>query len=205
MPRTVFETHRVSIKPRPLRVQKLGAWFILWCLGLEGSGCASPSGPLQREGFKDGALSAIPRDGAPLPPDAVRLDAAVPLDADRDWKRLDAEPSSAVAPRLSELVGAFFGPTCVLGRCHTTLAPAGGLSLTNRGTSVYDGLVNVPSSALPDRIRVVPYDPSASYLIEKLESEMPAAGTRMPPANAGVSQDRIDQIRAWILAGALDD
>jgi hypothetical protein len=121
---------------------------------------------------------------------------------------LDASAADAAradaAPRLSELVQTLFAPGCVLGRCHTTAAPAGELSFTGRRLSVHEALVNAASSERPDRMRVVPFDPDASYLMEKISSESPSVGTRMPPMGA-LPASEIERVRAWIAAGALDD
>lgn len=46
-------------------------------------------------------------------------------------------------------------------------------------------------------------DPDASYLIHRLEGTAPGFGV-MPPGGA-LPQSSIDMIRAWILAGAVDD
>ncbi|MFM2416361.1 MAG: hypothetical protein RL385_1084 [Pseudomonadota bacterium] len=108
------------------------------------------------------------------------------------------------APRFSALVMELFGPGCVLGRCHTTLAPAGGLSLSGQRVREYAALVNQPSTQDPTRMRVAPFDPAASYLMEKLESETPHTGTRMPPM-AQLPADVLARVRAWIAAGARDD
>lgn len=155
---------------------------------------------------------ASPHEVAPASTEGARLDGAVLSDASSSdearaepaGSSLDAGVGSDAAPRLSELVETVFVPGCILGRCHTTLAPAGELSFTGRRISVHAALVNAASSALADRVRVVPFDPDASYLMEKLESDAPAAGTRMPPI-APLPQQQIDRVRAWIAAGALDD
>ena len=114
-----------------------------------------------------------------------------------------AQPADA-APTLKELVQTVFVPTCVLGRCHITLAPAGGLSFTGRRVSAYAALVNAPSSEVPSRMRVVPFDPQASYLIEKLTSASPSVGESMPPMGS-LQPEVIERIRSWIQDGALDN
>jgi hypothetical protein len=53
-------------------------------------------------------------------------------------------------------------------------------------------------------MRVVPFDADASYLMEKLSSDSPSVGTRMPPMGA-LPATQIERVRAWIAAGALDD
>lgn len=102
---------------------------------------------------------------------------------------------------MAQLQDEIFVPSCVLGRCHTTRAPTGDLPLTGRRVPVYDVLVGAPSSQLPDRMRVVPYEPEASYLMEKLTDPEPAVGGRMPPYSR-LTDAEIERIRAWIAAGA---
>ena len=68
----------------------------------------------------------------------------------------------------------------------------------------HDKLVGVASTGAPDRIRVVAGDPGASYLMEKLTSAKPAAGTQMPPTEP-LSPERIQRVRDWIAAGAKND
>ena len=118
---------------------------------------------------------------------------------------LDAAPTpDAAAPTLTELVATLFVPTCVLGRCHITQAPAGELSFTGRRITQHAALVNAPSSEVPRRMRVVPFDPEASYLIEKLTVNPPSAGSSMPPQGS-LQPEAISRVRRWILAGALDN
>lgn len=155
--------------------------------------------------------AAAMRDAAAAPKDASQEQAArrdgsiADGSASADGTADGAAMEGDAAPRLSELVESFFVPTCVLGRCHTTLAPAGNLSLTGRRVPVHEALVNATSSGAPPRLLVVPGDPAASYLLEKLESDDPAAGTRMPPPPALLPRAQVERLRAWILAGAKDD
>lgn len=105
---------------------------------------------------------------------------------------------------LTELTETLFTPSCVFGRCHITAAPAGGMSLTGRRISVHDALVGAPSETAPGRIRVVPGEPEQSYLMEKITTDTPAVGIRMPP-NGRVPDELVQRVRSWILAGALDN
>lgn len=115
----------------------------------------------------------------------------------------DVSPSQADGgpPTLARLKDEIFVPSCVLGRCHTTRAPTGDLPLTGRRVPVYDALVDAPSSQVPDRMRVVPYEPEASYLMEKLTEPEPTVGGRMPPYSR-LTDAEIERIRTWIAAGA---
>ncbi len=94
-------------------------------------------------------------------------------------------------------------PGCVFATCHKASATPGG-SLSLERDVAHMNLVDVASAAVPDRLRVVAGDPDASYLLDKLTSMTPAAGTIMPPG-APLEAERIDLVRDWIAAGAADD
>ena len=64
-------------------------------------------------------------------------------------------------------------------------------------------LINVVSSGDPTQTRVIPFDPSGSLVIKKLEGTQ-AVGARMPRDGPPyLSQETIDVIRQWIFDGAL--
>jgi hypothetical protein len=72
-------------------------------------------------------------------------------------------------------------------------------------TDVYNDLVNViPSNAPPGYFRIAPRDPAHSWLLVKITSDNPGGGygTRMPQLGANVCQTTVDNITAWINAGA---
>jgi hypothetical protein len=104
-------------------------------------------------------------------------------------------------PSFTEVNERVFQPGCVFSSCHQGASAAGDMSLEG---SPHARIVDVPSMQMPSLPRVAPGDPDGSYMVEKLEQDMPAMGTRMPPT-APLDQERIDLVRAWIEAGALDD
>ena len=106
------------------------------------------------------------------------------------------------APTFAELHSKVLAPGCVFSSCHQGAAAAGGLSLEL--AVAYSNLVDVQAVGAPDRVRVVPGDLDASYLLDKLENPSPDAGDPMPPT-APLSDTRLDMVRAWIEAGALND
>jgi hypothetical protein len=107
------------------------------------------------------------------------------------------------APSFTEVHERVFQTSCVFSTCHKAgPSPAGELVLER--DVAYANLVEVDSSVVAGRIRVVPGDPEQSYVIEKLTAAMPAAGDAMPP-DAPLEAERIDLVRAWIEAGAADD
>ncbi len=78
--------------------------------------------------------------------------------------------------------------------------PAAGLKLTS-GQS-YGNLVNVATSQCNDgRKRVLPGQPSQSYVIDKLMGVDLCFGTKMPKMG-GVTQAEIQTIADWICEGA---
>jgi hypothetical protein len=112
------------------------------------------------------------------------------------------EPQPA-PPTFTEVHERVLQVSCVFATCHKGgPSPAGDLSLER--DEAYANLVDVPSSVVDGEIRVVPGDPEASYVIDKLTATMPADGDPMPP-DAALEADRIELVRAWIEAGAVDD
>jgi hypothetical protein len=103
------------------------------------------------------------------------------------------------------------GPTC-----HGGTLGAGGLAMPDKATA-YAALVNVaamgmnlpPMPGVADcvtggKIRVVPGNQAASLLVEKIELATPSCGVRMPVAGM-LEPAKIQQVKDWIMAGALDN
>lgn len=107
----------------------------------------------------------------------------------------DAHP-----PRLADVEQRVFVRFCTFAPCHPADNPQQGLSLVppTRGS-----IVARPATTVSARLRVVPGDPGASFLFEKVSSDRPAAGVRMPP-NQPLDSDKIELVRAWIAGGAQD-
>ncbi len=70
----------------------------------------------------------------------------------------------------------------------------------------YGSLVNQPTFERPSvepRFRVVPGNPEASYILQKITSDAPKDGVRMPTKGPPWVSDReVELIEAWIRAGA---
>lgn len=105
------------------------------------------------------------------------------------------------APTLTELRAELFQPGCSFSTCHGGRSGAAGLNLV---TNTWEALVNAEANDAPGRVLVVPGDVDASYLYEKLASDSPEVGERMPPGSA-LDERRLDMVRRWIEAGALDN
>ncbi len=65
----------------------------------------------------------------------------------------------------------------------------------------YEYVVRRPALEKPDRLRVVPGDPDASFLIDKLRDR--EVSTRMPLGAEPLAEEEIRLIEDWIRAGAL--
>ena len=64
--------------------------------------------------------------------------------------------------------------------------------------------MDVESTALPGAFLVIAGDADASYLVQKLEAADGIVGTEMPPGGT-LEADRLQLVRDWIDAGALDN
>jgi hypothetical protein len=110
-----------------------------------------------------------------------------------------ASGGSGLAPTLSSIQANVFSVSCAVPGCHGGANAQVGLRLDAGFSKGY--LVNVPSSRSDSLIRVVPGDPNASFLIQKLEGTQPL-GDRMPLFGPYLPQSTIDVIRQWIQDGA---
>ena len=92
---------------------------------------------------------------------------------------------------------------CNGSNCHDSSQPAGSLDLSNQ-QSAYSALVgqNSSSALCQIEVRVVPGEPSNSYLINKLTGAGTICGSRMPKVGSAFTTEQIDIIRAWIGNGA---
>jgi len=98
-----------------------------------------------------------------------------------------------------------FEKQCAFSGCHSLGSAEADLVL--EGVGVWDALVDVPAStsaaAFAGKKRVVPGAPDTSFLIDKLLGKLgPGEGDPMPQARSPLSDDDIQLIRKWILAGA---
>ena len=112
-----------------------------------------------------------------------------------------AQPSAPTpgGTALADLEAEIFGPKCAAQNgCHGGREPAGKMDLTSG--HAFGNLVNMKAERRPDRLRVAPGDPEASYLMQRLTPGgdtplMPFGGPQLPAAD-------LDRIRTWIRAGA---
>lgn len=104
------------------------------------------------------------------------------------------------ATTLNELQADIFTPSCATGGCHDDVTRAGTLRLTSAENS-FNELVGVTSTCA-SRVRVIPSDPDASYLLHKLGDGPGPCGAIMPIGAPTLSAGDLARIREWIAAGA---
>ena len=106
-------------------------------------------------------------------------------------------------PTFTNVHSTVLQPSCAFSSCHGS-TEAGDLSLADAQAS-YAALVDAPSAVDPTKILVVPGDPSASYLMHKLDGADGIEGDPMPPPAGGFDAEKVELVRAWIAAGAAND
>ena len=110
-----------------------------------------------------------------------------------------APPVPSLAPTLDSIQANVFSVNCAIPGCHGGGSVQFGLRL-DPGFS-YGNLVNVASPRDSNLIRVIPGNPDASFIIQKLEGTQ-TLGDRMPDFGPYLPQSTIDVIRQWIANGA---
>ena len=145
----------------------------------------------------------------------VGPDAAGPEEGDAGDLTVDAGPPCANTPSYAELRDTIFVTRCASGRCHGGTGeqapgpprPTGKVPLG--ADSTREGLVNVSSELDASLKLVVPYDPGHSFLMAKLNNDLPEDGSLGQPMPLGeaiqwqmLPEGEIEQVRCWIRGGA---
>ncbi len=110
----------------------------------------------------------------------------------------DGTVGTGLTPTLASIQANVFSESCV--GCHTGGGASGGLRLDPGFSAV--NLINVASPRDASLIRVVPGNPNASFLIQKLEGTQ-SLGDRMPQNGPYLPQSTINVVRQWIQDEAL--
>jgi hypothetical protein len=99
-----------------------------------------------------------------------------------------------------------FAKSCRFSSCHDASQPEADIDMSTKETSIA-GLVNVQSTLQPTLMRVVPGDVDASYLAAITDGSGPLdpmVGT-MPQNAPLLCTQKLDAIKRWIMAGAMND
>ena len=92
-------------------------------------------------------------------------------------------------------------------RCHRAggIADQAGVAFRAGAEESYDLLVNRPSALDAQLTLVVPGDADASLLLDKVSSDSPMIGDRMPQGGPFLTESQIERIRDWIAQGAINN
>jgi len=169
---------------------------------------------LQNPGFPDSILSADSATvlldiGDPSLPIGTYQGVLHIVSNDHDEKNAESDISIELTieeafvfePTFSNIQSRIFSFSCT--ECHNDNNPPEGLNLRS-GVS-YQSIVNIPSSQIPELLRVEPFNPDDSYLVRKLEGGPDITGDPMPLDQQPLSEDFIKVLRAWISQGALEN
>ena len=148
-------------------------------------------------------------------PDDKLYALALPSDPAFDKPREPSPAPDLSAPTFTNVYKAILSKSCAEPQCHGS-SGAGNLFMTNF-IQAASQLVHIPANgqcAAADgglsttcgckdsgKLRVVPGDPDASLLVEKL-SGSPGCGERMPPTGEPLSDELQELVKNWIRAGA---
>ncbi len=113
----------------------------------------------------------------------------------------ESDAPEPIPPHLSSIESEIFARNCTFSSCHGGGTPQMEMSLA---APTHATLSGVASTEVPTMMRVAPGDPAASYLLQKISSDTPLEGVRMPP-NQPLPPYKIEAVRAWIAAGAPND
>jgi len=158
-----------------------------------------------------GLLLSAACDAPPYIPPKEEVDTLVTPDGDTtNDSDSDTTVNCGIEPKLSSISAKYFQMSCVFGGCHEAASQEGDLNLD--APSLHAVLVNVAAAdkkAGPrGKIRVVPGNPDASFLVQKLENKQARDEGGIMPDGADEPIDpecRIKMVRQWILDGALDN
>jgi hypothetical protein len=106
-------------------------------------------------------------------------------------------PVPPMVPALTDEIQPIFTTSCAIANCHIG---DGAAQLNLEAGRSFAELVGVPSTEVDDLL-VVPGDPDASFLFEKITNEEPRQGDRKPIGNALDPLD-VEAVRQWIEGGA---
>jgi hypothetical protein len=118
----------------------------------------------------------------------------------------DSGAADAGPARFAQVEQHVIKISCALSAsCHGATPGQGKLDLSG---NIYDALVNVPSTEVPGKMRVVPGDPDSSYVMDKLLNRNlpvgpdPTSPWTFMPTTGMIEPERIEQVRSWIADGA---
>ncbi len=118
---------------------------------------------------------------------------------DANGRPIGEAPDPGNEPTLANIQARVFTPICT--QCHVGAAAPQGLRLDS--ANAFNNLVGVPSIEVSGLLRVDPFNPDDSYLVQKIEGTA-AVGGQMPLGGPPLPDADIMLIRQWVLEGAMN-
>ncbi|MFS8071338.1 MAG: hypothetical protein ACMG6S_33630, partial [Byssovorax sp.] len=106
-----------------------------------------------------------------------------------------APPPPACSPDIASIQEKIFLPSCAQAGCHGAVSPAAALDLT--GDNVQALLVGVGAGTCDGKTLVLPGQPDASFLYEKVTVATPSCGAHMP-LNGEITAEQKACVKEWI-------
>ena len=133
----------------------------------------------------------------------VKFTATDPDNASATAMRTVTVQAGGTQATFTRVQNEIFTPSCAFVGCHAGSNPAQGQNLS--AGQAYSNIVNVPAGERPSMDRIEPGQPSQSYLWLKVTDDPSIIGARMPRGAPALSQEKLDLLREWIEAGALNN
>lgn len=108
-------------------------------------------------------------------------------------------PNSGQPVSYAQDIQPIFNGNCAVSGCHDSGTQRNGVDLSS-----YNSATN-SVGARYDTLIILPDNPSASPIVDKISNDNPEFGDRMPLNRAPLENAEIDSIRAWIEDGAPDN
>ena len=118
---------------------------------------------------------------------------------DANGRPIGEAPDPGDEPTLANIQARVFTPICT--QCHVGAAAPQGLRLDS--ANAFNSLVGVPANEVGGLLRIDPFNPDDSYLVQKIEGTA-AVGGQMPLGGPPLPDEDIMLIRQWVLEGAMN-
>lgn len=132
--------------------------------------------------------------------DALYVNVHTPDNPDGELRGQIISEAEAEGVTFTFIQENIFTPTCAVAGCHDTGTQSAGQDLS--AGQAFDNIVGVPSSQMPDLLRVDPGNSEDSYMVHKLEGRDSITGGRMPLGGGALDSDLLQALRDWIDDGA---
>ncbi len=104
--------------------------------------------------------------------------------------------------QYERVIHPLFRDSCAAAGCHSGAFPQKSIPYDTGADASWNATVGVPSTDAPGWTLVVPFNPDASWLMQKLNPTVTLTGDRMPQGRLPLGARELAVVRAWIESGA---